>query len=118
MVPQIPKQVSSNGEELWDWAGKFSQHVHLFDRKRVLQHDLRQLKNECGSCRYWMTSDCPLEKSSMTGYKQGPSMGAPICHKFVMGRSSIALQEKWEAELVSVEKQLSSPLHLTEKGTR
>ena len=106
MVPQIPKYVSPDGEELWDWAGKFSQHVHLLDRRRVLHDDLRKLKMECGSCSYWMTSDCPREQSSMTGYNQGPSIAAPICQKFVMARSSVLLQEKWEVELASVEQQL------------
>lgn len=102
----LPKTISPNGEELWDWAGKLSQHIHLTDQQRTLQRKLFKLSRECGSCRFWMTRDCPQEVSSMTGYNKGPSMSAPICSRFVMSQGSLKIQRGWLIELTSVNERL------------
>lgn len=104
----LPQSVSSDGREIWDWAARLSRRTGLLDRQATLVNDLFKLTRECGSCRFWMTSDCPREvHDNRIGRKRGPSMGAPICQKFAMSDSDARLKAKWEAELSDVRAQLS-----------
>jgi|CXWL01.1.fsa_nt_gi hypothetical protein len=103
MIPHFPPVISPNGDELWDWAGKLSQHVQLLDRARRLRQQLSMIDRECGSCQLWMTSRCPREHSTMTGYNKGPSMSAPICNLFVMSLMSLKSQQGWRDELATIE---------------
>lgn len=104
---EIPERISPNGQELWEWAGRFSEHIHRVDRQRRLQQQLRELQRECGSCRLWMTRECSREApNGLTGYSKGPSMSAPICSQFVMSAASVASQRVWESELVTIEQQI------------
>jgi hypothetical protein len=107
MIPSLPKRISPNGQELWDWAGRLSEHIHRTDSQRRLRQQLRALSSECGSCRYWMTKECPRETPhGMTGYSKGPSMGASICSKFAMSPASAVLKQTWETELLAIDTQL------------
>lgn len=108
MIPKLPTDISLNGIEIWEWAAKLSEHVQRLDRQRTLRRELRRLSSECGSCRWWMTRDCPAEKPSNTGYSRGPSMGAPICAKFELSSTSRTIQQQWQDELAQLKAALDT----------
>lgn len=100
----IPQEISSDGHELWDWAGRLSQHTQRLHNARVLREKIWNAKRKCGSCEHWMHSNaCPKEVLKMTGYYEGPSMNAPICQKFEMKSSTAESIAKWEVELAALE---------------
>ena len=105
-LPQLPREVSPDGREIWDWAAKLSDAVHRADRARNLRADIAGIQRKCGSCTMWMTRTCPKERN-VNGRSQGPSMNAPICGRFTMKASSAELLEKWRTELAA----LTTPLN-------
>lgn len=106
-----PAQVSANGQEVWDWAGRFSDFVHLTDAARKLAAQIRTIPTECGACRLWMTKQCPRERPGTgprSGYSTGPNWGEPICSQFELKDSSAKVIEMRKAELGEVEKKLAA----------
>ena len=98
-----PTEISSNGLEIWDWAGRLSDRAHLVAELNQSRKQLHNALNTCGSCSHWMTKSCPREThDSKTGRIGGPSSGAIKCEEFVMSplnASSVALAEAKIAEL-------------------
>ena len=82
--PDLPTHISPNGEEIWDWVVDLANYTSLLDECRTLNKEIRNARNKCGSCRFWMTNGCPKEKRSKTGRPTGPS-----CQEFKCGTFSI-----------------------------
>lgn len=81
-APKLPAQVSLDGHELWDWAARFSEHVHRQEKIRQLKSRLAVIGTRCGDCDLWMkSSQCPREHN-VNGRSQGPSMNDCICGQF------------------------------------
>ena len=97
LAPPKPSEVSPNGQEVWDWADRFSAHVHRQDEMRKLRDQIFELQVRCGSCYFWMKSrDCPRERN-VDGMSRGPSVGSMKCDKFQMDpRSSLLLTQRRE----------------------
>ena len=53
-LPQLPREVSPDGREIWDWAAKLSDAVHRADRARNLRADIAGIQRKCGSGTRWM----------------------------------------------------------------
>lgn len=82
-APQLPTELSSDGREIWDWASKFSSHVHRQDEIRKLKVSIASIGKRCGDCDKWMKSrQCPMERN-VNGRSQGPSSEGRICRQFV-----------------------------------
>jgi hypothetical protein len=97
-LPQPPREISANGQEVWDWAGKFSEHVHRQDKIRKLSAEIRK-PNSCGDCHFWMKSrECPREHN-VNGQTRGPSCDGFTCQKFQATATSISLRADKVAEL-------------------
>lgn len=103
-APELPKNVSSDGREIWDWAAKFSAHVHRQDEINRLATDIAKIGRRCGDCDKWMKSrECPREHN-VAGQSRGPSCNGLICGQFVEDRQAT----KRRAELTKKLAALSS----------
>lgn len=72
-APELPAQISGDGREIWEWAGKLSDHVQRQDRIRKLTIQIAKVGTTCGDCDKWMKSkECPREHN-VKGYSRGPS---------------------------------------------
>lgn len=71
---------------------------------KQLQSDNYRMSNECGSCRYWMTQDCPRETLT-----NKVSMGQPKCSKFSMDMWTASFIQKNEDKISENQKFLSNP---------
>ena len=78
-LPKLPQEISNDGREVWGWAHALSAEVQLRHALREATEKLNKLGTRCGDCAKWMCNTCPREKSSMSGYKQGPSADAARC---------------------------------------
>ena len=102
-LPALPKDISGNGQELWDWASTFSSVVHRNDEMRQLRAKILKANLQCGSCDKWMKSSlCPRERN-INGYSRGPSCADLKCDQFVMGDSTKTSLLQWAAELKALE---------------
>lgn len=98
-APQLPQQVSSDAREVWDWAARFSDHVHRLDKIRTLRAQIAAVGLTCGDCDNWMKSrQCPKEWND-NGRQRGPSMAAPRCGQFVLDRFAAKLRDERQLEL-------------------
>jgi hypothetical protein len=96
-APQLPCEISPDGGEIWDWASRFSEHIHRQARIRELAADIA--RSGCGDCKNWMKSrECPKEHN-VNGYSRGPSRNAPICSLFVEEPRTAELRQKRRDEL-------------------
>ncbi len=103
--PQLPEKVSNDGREIWDWAGKMSEHIHRQAKMSELRTQLSRVGTGCGDCYKWMHSNsCPRE-TNVNGRRRGPSMNAPICNQYVEKQSS----SEWREELQKRLDALKSP---------
>lgn len=101
-APKLPSQISSDGREVWDWAAKFSAHVHQQSEIRRLKADIAGIGKRCGDCDNWMKSrQCPQERN-VNGRNRGPSMNGFICQKFVECRFAMKRRAELKAELAQV----------------
>lgn len=97
LIPSLPREISPDGREIWDWAARFSEATHRAARISELTTDIVNIAGRCGSCRMWMTRQCPKERN-VSGRNHGPSMNAPKCPRFEMKASSEELRRQWIAE--------------------
>ena len=99
-TPKIPHKISSDGREIWDWAGEFSAYVHRQDKIRELNWRIQEQGKFCGDCSLWMTKACPKEvHSNTTGRSTGPHMNAWKCVEFVENSATAKLRTELIAEL-------------------
>jgi len=76
----------SDPREIFDWAGKLDASLQRVARITELTTAIAHGKTQCGSCKKWMTDDCPREVRSIRGEKLGgPGSKSPVCDQFDMG---------------------------------
>lgn len=81
-MPSLPSDISPDGREIWDWAGRLSKATQLAHDIRETQTKIRKLATTCGDCDKWMkSSECPAEKN-VNGRNHGPSSQALKCAQF------------------------------------
>lgn len=101
-APELPATISPNGKEVWDWAAKFSEHVHRQDKIHKLKAEIAA-PLRCGDCYWWMKSrDCPREVN-VNGRYRGPSAGDTPCAKMQETKQSIDLRDERRAALRKLE---------------
>lgn len=102
-IPSLPREVSADGREIWDWAAKLSAEVQRRDDIRKLSIQIRNAETQCGSCESWMTRSCPREvHSNRTGRSVGPSSQSIKCDKFRMTYYSARELETAKAKLIAM----------------
>jgi len=99
----LPQSISSNGQELWDWAARLSNVVQLKQEQRDLTAKIKSLTTTCGNCEFWMKASCPRETRLPNGRKSGPSMSDRVCAKFVIKAHSQELVEQLQARLAKID---------------
>lgn len=104
-APELPREISPDGREVWAWADSLSAYTHWLHAKRQLREDISLNTGVCGSCDKWMKSrECPREKN-VNGMSRGPSCKSLTCGQFVWAASSLRLIEEWKAKLAELEAQ-------------
>jgi hypothetical protein len=84
-APRLPQEISPDGREVWDWAGRMSYHVQRLHRSREVWDAIVAGESQCGSCSKWMTGACPREvQDNRRGHTVGPSCKAMKCDQFAM----------------------------------
>lgn len=68
---------------------------------RTKQNNIDELPTKCGSCSFWMTSDCPKEKHTKV------SNGMPICNSFKKDFWIDKLIGKWQSEMDELQSSLN-----------
>lgn len=102
-TPQLPQQISPNGREVWDWADRFSEHVHTQDKIRKLRAAVFQQGRTCGDCSNWMKSRlCPKERN-VKGMTRGPSSGDLKCNQFLEGVGATKRRADLSAQLAELD---------------
>lgn len=72
-------------DAVFDWASRFSEHIHRADAIRLKKRDLAQARaNVCGNCEHWMKTTCKPEKQ----HKQFKSCSSSACGDFKQTQSS------------------------------
>lgn len=98
MSLQPPKEVSSNGQEIWDWAARLGNAVQAAAKIKDTRAQANRMERECGSCTKWMSSsECPREVN-VRGRNQGPSCASMKCGEFQMEPRIKTLIDKLRAE--------------------
>ncbi len=105
----LPREISPDGKEIWDWATRLSKRVHTVQRLREIDADLAGIRaGRCGDCDHWMKSrECPREANA-NGMSRGPSMNAPKCGEYVAKAWVLERKGKLEAERGEVMKKLET----------
>lgn len=98
--PQLPREVSANGAEIWEWGHSLSEWAQRQDNIRRLRAEVAQV--DCGGCALWMTRQCPRERN-INGRNHGPSMNGSPCVQYAEKPSTAALRATRAAELPQVE---------------
>lgn len=102
-IPKLPSDISPDGREVWAWADSLSKLAHKNHEMRQLSDRIRHMTTECGSCRYWMTNDCPREThDNRKGHKVGPSSRATACSKFQMNSYDVKALDEAKAKLAAL----------------
>lgn len=103
-TPTLPTEISGDGREVFEWASKFSDHVHLLDEIRRTRTQISNCETQCGSCSKWMTPSCPREvHSNKTGRWAGPSSLTIKCDQFAMSAGTAKMNESAKAKLAELE---------------
>lgn len=100
-MPPLPRNVSPDGREIWDWAAKLSEATQRAQKIRELRADILRRPRECGSCQKWMTRSCPKEHNA-GGRTRGPSMKAPICGQHILKDHDAKRLDELRAQLAEL----------------
>ena len=104
---ELPRHVSADGREIWDWAERFSRVVLLQDEARRVRQKLALSGKECGGCQKWMTRACPREvHDNRKGRSVGPSMKDYVCSQFAIDTFTARHAGELKARLAEIEAQL------------
>ena len=104
-----PAEMSADGREVWAWADRLSERVHLTDELRRAREQLHNTLNTCGSCASWMTRGCPRERhDNRTGRSAGPSCGAIKCNEFIMSPLNAMTVSLAEAKIAELRQRLQA----------
>ena len=115
-APELPRNISADGREIWDWASKLSTHIHRQDEIRRLSRDIADIGTKCGDCFHWMKSgSCPRETRNNAGRRVGPSMNGPKCSKFEEEAWQTKRREELTAKVAAL-KALDQPNTATGTG--
>lgn len=96
--PQLPRQVSTDGQEIWDWAIKLSEHTQQTAKLAQLTRNIASIGMTCGDCGKWMKSrECPREHN-VAGMSRGPSCKAMKCTQFVEKAEATARRQRLRDE--------------------
>ncbi len=102
-APFLPREISSDGRELWNWAGDMGAWIQREARIAELRKEIRVCGTVCGDCEKWMKSrECPREQpgtGKRSGYSVGPSMNGAICNAYVETSSATQRRAKLTGEL-------------------
>lgn len=100
----MPTEISPDGREVWEWAGRLSDRVHRIHEARQLREQIRAIESQCGSCSKWMKSACPREvQDNIKGHKVGPSSRDLKCQQFEVSHLDLKLLESTRAKLAAVD---------------
>ena len=70
-------------DRVWGLADKLSDQAHKAHQARKVWTAIVASETQCGSCKAWMTDDCPREiQDNRRGGKVGPSSQALKCGQF------------------------------------
>lgn len=102
-APELPRNISSDGREIWDWAAKLSAHTQRVHQIAQLRRDIAEIGTKCGDCWHWMkSSSCPRESRNNAGRRVGPSMNGPKCFKFEEESWQTKRREELKAKLAAL----------------
>lgn len=109
-APELPRNISSDGREIWDWAAKLSAHTQRAHKMAELRRDIARVGTACGGCDHWMKSSlCPRETRNNAGRRVGPSMNGPKCSKFQENPWDTQRREELKAKLAALEAPSPTP---------
>ncbi len=104
-----PAEISPDGREIWAWADRLSERVHLTDELRHAKLQLHNTMNTCGSCASWMARGCPRERhDNRTGRSSGPSGATIKCSDFVMSPLNAKTAAMAEAKIAELRQRLKA----------
>ena len=102
-LPQLPQNISNNGQEIWDWAISMGKEMARQHKITELQKQISGIGNHCGDCYKWMHSgECPREKR-VKGRRVGPSCNEYICNQYIEKESSSEWREELKQKLKILE---------------
>ena len=108
-APALPVEISPDGREIWDWAGKMSDRLHAMDELARLRIQAHNTRNTCGSCSAWMTSACPREvHDNRRGRSQGPSSMATKCDRFKISSADAKSAELADAKILALQQRMQA----------
>lgn len=105
----MTKDISNDGREIWDWAGRLGEQLELQARAQELRRAVSRVESTCGSCALWMTRGCPMERPAGWGRYTGPSGDAKKCGAFEMSSGSAKSLDYAKAELAEILTKLGPP---------
>jgi hypothetical protein len=63
-----------------------------------LRKKIRDLQSQCGSCEFWITKECPIEKSI------SPTFSHPCCTKFIEKGTISDLVKSYKLKIIELGK--------------
>lgn len=103
-IPAMPTQIDDGGRAIFDWADKLSKATEKAHRVRRVRESILNANQTCGSCKKWITRECPRERN-VNGTNYGPSMNSLKCDLFAMKEFDRQRIDALEAELAGLQKE-------------
>lgn len=101
--PPLPRAISSNGSEIWDWAAAFSAYTQRRHKIAELTRDIAGIGTRCGDCDKWMKSrQCPKEYN-VNGRNRGPSCNDHKCSQFIEATSASTRRTDLQKQLTEID---------------
>lgn len=97
--------MTTEANKIFDAALAFGKKMEILIEIRIIESQIKNVSEQCGSCKKWWTPDCHREWTDKRGQTHGPSATSKKCGQFDMScsaQSSVKLAEAKIAELQTI----------------
>lgn len=97
--------MTTEANQIFDAAISYGKKMEILMQIRDIQTQLKNISEQCGSCKKWWTTECHRERTDSHGQAHESNFMATKCEEFVMSiseQSSLKLGEAKIAELHAI----------------
>lgn len=100
--------MTTEANQIIDGAISYGKKMEILIQIRGIETQIKNVSEQCGSCKKWWTPDCHREWTDKRGQTHGPSATSKKCGEFDMSFSAQTSLKLGEAKIAELQATIQS----------